>query len=59
MTYPVYIGDRAAAAAIALAAGTDLSAVEAAVREFGDYGDVAYHLIEAPMVRLGRRLSAA
>ncbi|HQD25186.1 MULTISPECIES: ATP-dependent DNA ligase [Methanoculleus] len=42
------IGDRAAAAAIALAAGTDLSAVEAAVREFGDYGDVAYHLIEAP-----------
>ncbi|WP_292519624.1 ATP-dependent DNA ligase [Methanoculleus sp.] len=42
------VGDRTVAAAIALAAGTDLSDVEAAVRETGDYGDTAARLIEAP-----------
>ncbi len=42
------IGDRTAAAAIALAAGTDPASVEAAARELGDYGDVATRLIAAP-----------
>ncbi|MDK2889486.1 MAG: ligase 1 [Methanoculleus sp.] len=42
------IGDRTAAAAIALAAGTDPASVDAAARELGDYGDVAARLIAAP-----------
>nr|WP_303714046.1 ATP-dependent DNA ligase [Methanoculleus marisnigri] len=42
------IGDRTTAAAIALAAGTDPAPVEAAARELGDYGDVAFRLIAAP-----------
>ena len=42
------IGDRTAAAAIALAAGVEPAAVEAAVRELGDYGDVAASLAVEP-----------
>lgn len=38
------IGDRTAAAAIALAAGVDLASVETAARKLGDYGDVAASL---------------
>jgi len=42
------IGGRTAAAAIALAAGTDPSGVEATARELGDYGDAAFRLITSP-----------
>ncbi len=42
------IGDRTAAVAIALATGTDPASVEAAAREFGDYGDVAARLAGKP-----------
>lgn len=42
------IGDRTTAAAIALAAGTDLSSVDAAARDLGDYGAAASGLIGAP-----------
>ncbi|MGB4051379.1 MAG: ATP-dependent DNA ligase [Methanoculleus sp.] len=42
------IGDRTVAAAIALAAGVEPAAVEAAVRELGDYGDVAASLAVGP-----------
>ncbi len=42
------IGDRTTAAAIALAAGTDLAAVDAAARDLGDYGDAASRLIGLP-----------
>ena len=38
------IGDRTAAAAIALATGTDPASVEAAARDLGDYGDAAARL---------------
>jgi DNA ligase-1 len=42
------IGDRTTAAAIALAAGTDVAAVDAAARDLGDYGDAASRLIGLP-----------
>jgi len=42
------IGDRTTAAAIALAAGTDVAAVDAAARDLGDYGDAASRLIGPP-----------
>ena len=42
------IGERTAAAAIALAAGVDPAAVEAAARELGDFGDAAARLTVAP-----------
>jgi len=42
------IGERTAAAAIALTAGVDPAVVEAAARELGDYGDAAARLTVAP-----------
>jgi DNA ligase-1 len=42
------IGDRTTATAIALAAGTEHAAVDAAARDLGDYGDAAFRLIGVP-----------
>ncbi len=51
------VGDRTAAAAIARAAGVDLAVVEAAARDYGDYGDVAARLVRAPPDRSAGNLT--
>ncbi len=53
------IGDRTAAAAIALATGTDPAYVEAAARELGDYGDAAARLTGRPVEGLAGPLTVA
>ena len=53
------IGDRTAAAAIALATGTDPASVEAAARELGDYGDAAARLTGRPAEGLAGFFPAA
>jgi DNA ligase-1 len=53
------VGDRTAAAAIALAAGTDLASVETAARELGDYGDAAVRLAGRPPEGIAEAFPAA